>query len=1658
MHRSMSTRRTRLAVAALAAFGSGALQAASVSWIGSNASFWDLASNWSTGLLPGAADDVLLGAFDTTLRSGTFNVQSFSGTGTLSLTGGALGNTLASTLGALNMSAGTLGGTGSIGIAGASSWSGGSMSGAGSTSFGDLAITGAATKVLVGGRTLNLNGTTTWSGNTGNNNNAIRFWNGATINNNGTFNDANAFNSFIEHNSGGPHAFNNSGTYNKQTNTLTTVDLGVVFNNTGTVNINAGTLQLNGGGTSSGAFNIGSGAKLQLFTGSFTLNNVTTSGAGIFEISDDFVGPDATVYLNGGTHTTAFVLSGSTLAGTSHSFQGPATWSAGGITGTAGQATTFANTLSISGASGKTLSGGRIVNAGNTTWSGNTGNGNNAIAISGGSAFTNTGTFVDANAFDSIMSRGNGGGAFINNGVFNKQSNTTTTIGTAFNNNGTVNIDAGTLFMSSLDASTSDGGAYHIASGAKLEFRNGSHTLNNVTTSGAGVFEISTENVGADAFVAVNGGTHTTAFVLSGSTMGGSGATFQGPATWSGGTISGAGTTTFANNLAITGPNTKTVFGGRTVNLEGTTTWSGNTADNNNIIRFWNGGTINNNGTFNDANTSASFIQRFAGSSNTFNNAGTYNKLSNTLTTVGQFIGFNNSGTLNLNAGTMRFDSGTQGPTGTVRVAGGATFQQGAASTVGNMITAGNLVLGGSTLTVHSDYDNANFGVGNTFNRRANVSTTGSGNRLIAAGDANQGLTGAGISGGNTAAPTIQIGNVHVGANTFTYRIANTGSSGPALRGAIQDAANGGNITDTRLSGNGVVAGNWGPVAAGSSLSRDIVVTVDTAGVFAPIAGQAVSIVNNFDNTRSQLLTLSSASGAAAYHLAAAAAVTPNPVTLANQRVGGIGTAALTITNSAPAGSFTEGLNASFGTLTGAALTNGGAVNLLAGGASNAAAMRVGLDGSSAGAKSGTVQLNFASDGSNSSLLGTTPLAPQTVTVNGAFYNTAVGQASPTPVVIANQRVGGNGSQSLTVNNGAAAGAFSEALNASFSAVAAGITASGSLSDLVAGGSNNSAMRVGVDTATAGAKSGNVTIAYQSDGTGANGRSGLAAIGVGAQTIAVSGNVYQAAIGALQTPALNFGTVQVGQSVSQNLVVRNVATGAAGFVEDLNASFGSASGTGAGLISGTGSLSGIAAGSNSGAANGTMTVAVNTAAAGIVSGSIAVNYFSAGAVNGIGNGLGLAAANSELFGVAGTIQASGNVINQANPLIATPTINLGAVRVGAAAPSGTVSVSNVAGAPPQAALNASIAPSGGPVTASGSFSLLDPGATDSSSLRVGLNTTTAGNFTGANAGRATVNLVSDASNVGNCATNCQLNLAPQSVSVQGKVYTPAVGQLDTATLDFGIVRVGDTVAARNVVVTNAAAATALNDTLRADLSGIGSPFSSSQSVAQIGAQASGSIAVGLATASAGVFNQTGTVSFLSQNPDMADVSAGADGSVQIKAQVNNLADAAFDLDAGIGVLKQFGDQYVYDLGNIVIGTLISELLRLENRVLGPADDLRGLFNMQAADDFAYVGWDPFTGLAAGQALTGLQVGFTATKLGRVDDLIAFDGWGYNASDPAGLAQSRSLLIRANVIASGEVPEPGTTALVSIACLAMWAARRARRGAVAPRRPQNGRPT
>lgn len=981
--------------------------------------------------------------------------------------------------------------------------------------------------------------------------------------------------------------------------------------------------------------------------------------------------------------------------------------------------------------------------------------------------------------------------------------------------------------------------------------------------------------------------------------------------------LAGSGTTSLSNTLAnriLAQGGTAQLTNGAQHTLQGAGTFGGNTS-----LNIVNQGTIT-------ANQGAPMNVQVGAGHTVHNQAGGLMQASagGTLNLSSPLL---NDGTLGALGGGVNASAGFTG-TGTARTAGTGVLTLGAASTVGTLINDGSspgaLALGSHNVTVSADYTNANAGSGNAFNRRANVSGSG---QILAGGDAAQVISGAQVSNGGTANATLTIGNVRVGTTGFDYRVANGGSSGPTLRGALQTSVNGANLSDPRLSGSGVTAGNYdagAPGGPGASLTVNF--NAASAGLLAPLSGQVLNLRSNFDNIADQKLAIVLGSGAAAYNAASGSAVSP--------------------------------------------------------------------------------------------------------------------------VTVANQRIGGSNGSTLVISNTAAAGSFSEDLNARVSSVAGSATGSGSVSGRIAGTSStgSGAIVVGVNTATAGAKSGTVNLAFDTAGTVAGVGNGLGTAGAGTQAVQVSGNVYQAAAGQIVSAPLNFGTVQVGQTVSRDLQVRNTASGPAGFVEDLNASFGAKSGTGTGLFNGSGSLSGITAGSTSGAGNGTMTVSVNTASAGTVSGSIAVNYTSAGAVGGVSNGLGQLAVGSEAYGVAGSIQAQANVINQASPLLGNPTIDLGAVRVGAAAPTAAVLLSNQATSAPQAALNATIASNGAPFGASGSVNLLAPG-NSSSALQVSLATGTAGNFSGAQAGSATLNLVSDASNVGNCAPDCQLNLAPLTVSLSGKVYTPAVGQSNTPVLDFGIVRVGDTVSARNISVSNTAVVTALNDTLRASASGLSGPFSTGAAATGVAAGGSGQIAVGLDTASAGVFSQGASVSFLSQNPDLADVGAGASAGVQVKAQVNRLANADFDLLAGLGQLSELGGgTYLLDLGRLALGSNGHWLLQIDNEVGGPADALRGAFDLGAVDDFGLGGFGLVDELGAGQAQGGLEVDFSAAQLGSFEDEVAFRGFSVNASDPDGRAQNRRLLIRATVFdpnGGGTVPEPGTLALLLLAALAARATLKAR---------------
>jgi len=143
----------------------------------------------------------------------------------------------------------------------------------------------------------------------------------------------------------------------------------------------------------------------------------------------------------------------------------------------------------------------------------------------------------------------------------------------------------------------------------------------------------------------------------------------------------------------------------------------------------------------------------------------------------------------------------------------------------------------------------------------------------------------------------------------------------------------------------------------------------------------------------------------------------------------------------------------------------------------------------------------------------------------------------------------------------------------------------------------------------------------------------------------------------------------------------------------------------------------------------------------------------------------------------------------AGPVITPEPVDIGNVHVGDVATQALTLANNATNDGFSENLNASFGTSTGDATAMGSISGLGAGASDDSSLVVGIDST--------------------------------------SVTVQGNVYQVAVASVDTTPVDFGIVHVGYLVALQNIEVSNTAPAVALNDVLQGGFNSVTSPFSGS---------------------------------------------------------------------------------------------------------------------------------------------------------------------------------------------------------------------------------------
>ncbi|MGE3864680.1 MAG: beta strand repeat-containing protein [Burkholderiaceae bacterium] len=1011
------------------------------------------------------------------------------------------------------------------------------------------------------------------------------------------------------------------------------------------------------------------------------------------------------------------------------------------------------------------------------------------------------------------------------------------------------------------------------------------------------------------------------------------------------------------------------------------------------------------------------------------------NFTSNTLVNNGTIVGFGTSsvttaagnrvtgnGVVDAVSGTLSISRGVDLSTSSNVISrSGATVDlSGAtqASRTAALTNDGSLNLGAQNIVVTRDYTNASFGVGNAFDRRSNV--TGAGQ--IIGQNASQTITGNVTSAGPNAF-TLDLGNVRGGTSqTLNYQIANNGT-GADIRGAVQTNTNGGSITDARLSGSGVTAQNFGPIAAGANGGNQSVSFTASSG--GSLSGQSIAVTSNFDNVGTQLIHLQGNATALAQGSA-----TPTSINLGNFHVGGSSaTAGLNVANTTSgAGAERLGIG-SVGTTGNFSATNQLGTGFVNGGANQANAISVGVSGGTAGVNTGSMAIQYTTNGTLIDPSFTTQNAnAQNVALTATGYRLAEANAIG-PINFGNVLVGSSQTRTVTVSNLAANDGFSEALNAAFGAIggtdATRFSSAGAINGLLAGQTDNASMTITLNTSSSGAVTGNVQILLASNGDAIGNGLGITALPTQVINLdgIITGTVGNLATAGVSPTTVNFGKFREGMATSQTqqLTISNLTAGPG---EGLNASFGPTTGLAA---HNGGSVNGLETGASNGSA---MSVTLNgLATAGAKSGTATLNFQSDGSFN---NGTPTALP-------AQTVTMNAEVYRLAQAGLPTE-VALAARRVGDAAATANLTLANTAAADGYSeGLRGSFgaAPTGFALAGPASTGLIAAGGSESRALS--LSTGTAGSFSGA------VNVALVTNGAGTSGFG-DLSLGSGSVQVSGNVYAPAVAQLNTQTLNFGVVRVGDVVGGMNVSVTNAAAAAALNDTMRAEFGTVTGPFGGTGAAAGLGAGQSngaGSLTVGLDTSAAGVFNGSALMLFTSQNPEMADLSLDSQ-LVTLIGQVNNLANADWDLLSGLGTLTQTGADYILDLGDVLLGATLSSLLQLDNEVAGPADWLRGSFDLGSDLDFSYgSAWGSLiSGLGAGDAFGGLQIGFTANSLGLFEDLLTFNGFSYNSSDPDGIAMQRTLRIRANVIdQSGEVPAPGTLALLLAAGVAGWLTRR-----------------
>jgi adhesin HecA-like repeat protein len=520
-------------------------------------------------------------------------------------------------------------GTGSINLEGTSTFSAGSFSGQ------QVNNTGTATVSV--GDSISFSSGTVWNNETG-----------STLTLQGSIGGSSS------------ETLNNSGSVDASS-TSGTLSVGPRFNNSGGVFVQSGTLSLNSGGTGGGTFNVEAGAVFSPST--YALKGATVSGAGILSLSG------GTLTVNSSSSVQNLSVSGGTVNDLS-----TATLSVQDLTFSGGTLT-IASTLTVQDAF--TWSGGTFNGGGNTVLVGTSILSAGTVGaqvidnfgtatISGSDSIGMSATAVWNNESGAALNlQGSLGGGtsqtFNNSGslIVDNPSGVTSSIGAAFYNTGSVDVQFGIL---DLNGGGLDQGTFTVESGT--EFTPNTYTLEGAITGPGLVFVNQTFN----AFTVIGTSSITNVSIDNGDLQISAGATLgvqtlsdTGPFV----TLANNGTLTITSTLNWT---TNSISGTGSLNLEGTSTLSagsisGQQVDNTGTATItipagnsfnFSGGTVWNN----DSGSTLDLQGSIGGNSpSVLNNAGLILVQAGT-GTITVSVPVNNSGTIDIESGILSVSGG----------------------------------------------------------------------------------------------------------------------------------------------------------------------------------------------------------------------------------------------------------------------------------------------------------------------------------------------------------------------------------------------------------------------------------------------------------------------------------------------------------------------------------------------------------------------------------------------------------------------------------------------------------------------------------------------------------------------------------------------------------------------------------------------------------------------------------------------------------------------------------------------------------------------------------------------------------------------------------------------------------------------------------------